>query len=277
LKLEFRSSWPYVGPVWAVLSGALAAGGWALKGENWLAIALIVFLAEVVMGAWWENLSHIARLDEEKDVTPVEMVPPPPYTRPGSLARSVWAKLNHFLSWWVSCFWPQAGPSFLTLLALGLLALLLACCVGRAIPLLLLAAGALSGLGALALRRGREPYLLEALFTVTIPWLMGHVLFALLNLASLYLALCFAVIYGALRGRGRLRGDSFLFNTAHAALVVLLWWLREPVVVGVVSALWVGQLLFHPVAGSVPEAGWLWRRSQPFVVALMLVSAWAIM
>jgi hypothetical protein len=225
-----------------------------------------------------------------------------PYTTP-------WSPLGRLIGRWRA---PSRSPDArLTLVLVPLLTLILSAVVGWQMTVLSLAAIALSLLEWRVARQGRPPRALQAGTLVGLGWLAGHTVFAPLTWTSLTVACCYAIAYqGALEldreparpGEDALSGEdrrlpwalALLYGGQGAALVLLVV-LGRPLAAtcsGLLLApqwLLLGQVASRPASAGLPDAGppdgdscslnpanAYGRRAIPFVLAAMLVAAWAV-
>jgi hypothetical protein len=123
----------------------------------------------------------------------------------------------------------------------------------------------------------------QALFEITFPWLAGHALFNSPTLASVALALAFALSYaGGLRMAQDWPG-LMRWNLGQIAAVIVLVALRQPLVAGIAGMLFFCQSIIQPglfdaetdEVEFVAAAHFL-RTVQPLLMAAMLVAAWGV-
>jgi hypothetical protein len=144
---------------------------------------------------------------------------------------------------------------------------------------------ALIGLGIVQRLRGREALAAEALARVGLSWLAAHAVFVEMGTASLVLALAFALAaWGNLRMAAGLGRGLWLLNTGQVIAVIVLIWFKQPLVAGAAGLLFFGQLAMQaslrtgegadPVTSS--RRAIVSRRAWPWLLALMLVAAWAL-
>jgi len=279
-----RPFWGWLGG-WAVLCGALASNHVHWDGETLLTLGLVLLLVEL----GWSNLWDLAvGTDWFQPVAdgwpPSEFAPMAslPYTLPTSPGGRIARGLGRFAAWWRVSFWPAAGPALLGLLGSLLLTVILGVLLPERLLPLNAALVALIGLGIAQRLRGREPLAAAALTRVGLSWLAGHVVFAEMGTASLVLALAVALAaWGSLRLVAGLGRGLWLLNTGQAIAVIVLIWLKQPLVAGAAGMLFFGQLAMQPALhyreGVDSAGGDRWsavsRRTWPWLLALMLVAA----
>ena len=276
-----RPFWGWLGG-WAVLCGALASNQLRWDGAVLLDLGLVFLLVEL----GWSNLWDLAVMTEWfrplAEHWPPERYKPVaslPYTLPGSPGGRIARGLGRFRAWWREAFWPAAGAALLGLLAALLLTVILTLLLPERLRPLSAALAALTGLGMAQRQIGREPLAAEALVRVGLSWLAGHAILAELDAASVVLALSFALAaWGGLRLAAGLRRSLWLLNTGQVIAVVVLIVLKEPIVAGVAGLLFFGQLAMQPSLryNEHAEPSAVSRRTWPWLMALMLLAAWAL-
>ena len=203
-------------------------------------------------------------------------VAPLPYTFPGSPGDRVSRWLGQLRAWWRDVLWPTCGLA-LSAIAVALpVTAVLGTLLGP--ELLLLSAGACAimqlglawegGQGSIAPGWG-------AIVTVTLPWLAGHVAFGELTLRSAGLALAFALAWGA-AWQADQPWKRTLGISAQLLAVVLLVVLHHPLAAGVLLLLLAPQLALLPWLRRGQPVSWYVRHIRPWLMAAMLVAAWAL-
>lgn len=284
LLLPSRTVVP-LGPAWAVLCGALAAGQWRWDGSKLLALVATLFVAEVLWSSWrahlvsesWSSLVHEHPLPPTSD--PVYALP---YTTPWSplgCALRRWGQVRY----WVRDVLPaQKSGSLLALIVLPPLILLLSVAISEEMLLLSIVALALVLIEWRIARHGLRYCLPQAAVEIAISWLAGHVVFAPLDLPSLVLACCFAVAYqGALGLQRTGSSDSprawslglFLGGQVAAAVAILPF---SPAAAAGIGLLLAPQLLLLgrrlATGGPIRYLG----QAAPFLMLAMALAAWAV-
>jgi hypothetical protein len=303
-----RLFWGLLG-IWSAVCGALASNQVRWTGADLLALALVLLLTELAWGSFWDLLVGIdlRRLGTGQRA-PAQ---PPragglPYTQPDSPGGRISLGLGRLASWWRGVFWPGAGPALLGSLAAVALAAVLSLLLPERVLLLNAALLALTGLGVIQRRWGRAPLAVQAMVLVGLSWLAGHAVFAEVSRPSLILALAFtAAAWGALRAAAGQRRGLWLLDGGQIIAVALLAVLKQPLAAGLAGLLLFGQLALQPalraIEGPAPRAGLrsaakqsgeapfgdpvlgpgvdpalLMRRAWPWLLAAMLVAAWAL-
>ncbi len=282
-----RPYWGWLGG-WAVLCGALASNQLAWEGESLLTLGLVLLLVELGWGNLWDLAVGTDWFRPVADGWPPESFTPLaslPYTLPASPGGRIARGLGRFAAWWRASFWPAAGPALLGLLGAALLTVVLGVLLPERLLPLNAALVALIGLGIVQRLRGREALAAEALARVGLSWLAAHAVFAEMQTASLVLALAFALAaWGNLRMAAGLGRGLWLLNTGQVIAVIVLIWFKQPLIAGAAGLLFFGQLAMQaslrtgegvdPAAAS--RRAIVSRRAWPWLLALMLVAAWAL-
>ncbi|MEJ2733827.1 MAG: hypothetical protein P8189_09725 [Anaerolineae bacterium] len=273
--------WGWIG-AWAVLCGALASNSLRWEAEALLALALTLLLAELAWGSLWDLAVGTAWFRPLAEGWPPSRAAPAaalPYTQPGSPGGRLALRLGRLAAWWRASFWPAAGPALLGLLAALILTAVLALLLPNRLRPLYAALAALGGLGVVQRRRGRDPLAAQALVRVGLSWLAGHAALSEVGVASVVLGLAFSLAaWGLLRlGAGLGRG-LWLLNGGQIVEVAVLVGVRQPVAAGVAGLLLFGQVAMQPALlyGGGLAHQTISRRSWPWLVAAMLVAAWAL-
>ena len=273
IRLQARLTNPiaWVGPTWAALCGIVASGGFVWQGKDWLRLALLILLVD---GGWGTLWAAIASTDW---ATPLrrwrnwrfgEPVAAPPYTLPDSTSDRTSHWLGQLRAWWRDVLWPTCGPA-LSAIAVALpVIVVLAALLGPELLLLSLAVLAVMQLG-LAWEG------CNAAVAVMLPWLAGHAAFDSLTPSSAGLALAFTLAWV-----GNRRADSVwrraLGVVAQLLAAALLVALRQPLAAGGLSLLLVPQLALLPWLQRGQPASWYTRHARPWLMAAMLLAAWAL-
>ena len=276
-----RPFWGWLGG-WAVLCGALASNQLRWQGEVLLDFVLVLLLVELGWGSLWDlavGTDWFRPLAEgwppSGPVSPVAL----PYTQPRSPAGRLARWLGRLGCLWREAFWPSAGAALLGLLAAALLTVVLALILPVTLRPLQAALVALLGLGVVQRRRGRQPLAAQALVRVGLGWLAGVAVFGGLGAAPVVLALAFALaVWGNLRLADGLSRGLWLLNAGQAIGVVVLLVLKQPLAAGVAGLLLFGQVAMQPSLryGDTPVHATVSRRTWPWLMATMLLAAWAL-
>jgi hypothetical protein len=279
LQARLANLTTWLSPAWAALCGVVASGGFDWEGENWLRLALLILLADGGWGTLWAAIGSTdwaTPLRRWRDWQFGERIVKPPYTLPDSPGDRVFRWFGQFRAWWRHLFWLERGSAFVTLVISVPVTIVLAALLGQNLLLLSMAALAAMQAGTIgAGGRGTPSPEWDALVGITLPWLAGHVAFGSLTPSSLALALTLVPAWGAAwrvesnRGRALAVGGQLL---ATALLIAL----GQPLAACGLALLLVPQLALLPWVKLGQTAGWYVRRTRPWLMAAMLLAAWAL-
>jgi hypothetical protein len=273
----------WMGPAWAALCGVAASNGFGWQGWDWIRLALLILLVDGGWGTLWAALGitdWATPLRRWRDWRSGEPVVTLPYTLPDSPGDRASRWLGQLHAWRRDVLWPACGPPLSAIcVALPVMAVL-AALLGPELALLSLAALAVMQLG-LAWEGGRGTVTpgWNSIVGLALPWLAGHVAFGtpigISLLGSFGLALSFALAWGA-----ALRADSSwqraLGIGAQCLAAAILVALHHPLAAGCLSLLLVPQLALSPWLRRGQPASWYVRHIWPWLMAAMLVAAWAL-
>jgi hypothetical protein len=266
--------------IWAVFCGALASNHAGWEGESLLALAMVVLLADLGWGSFFDLATGTDWLRPSVG-GPSSSLPPGrsalPYTQPDSPGGRLLRWGSRARRWWRDQFWPGAGPALLGLLAAAILIVVLALLLPQRLYPLNAVLVALTVVGVLLRWRGRGFLAGQAAVLVGLSWLAGHMTFAGAGASSLVLALGFTVAaWGILRGSQGRKAGLWLLNGGLAVAVIGLVWLKQPLAAGVVGLLLFGQMALQPSLRFGGDPARVVRRMWPWVMVAMLVAALAI-
>jgi len=283
-----RAIW--LGPAWAALCGAASSGGLGLSGQCLLHLVLALFLADPLLGNVWSILAAMdwasSPVEDERSVD----LPALPYTAPGSLSHRLLVWLKHTLTWWLAAFWPRWGAALVGLLVISILALALAAILGRGPAFLILVSFVL--LASRVFLLGRPLMggpLLRASLEMGLAWMVGYTAFHALPASQTRLAvtewlhqsweslllagLYTSAYYACLTLEERLsRGIAFLNATQISAMVLLIF-IKRPILTGIVGLMLLPQMLLQPLLRRHGDRPWYLRQTQLFVMGGMMAAA----
>lgn len=282
IRLQGRLARPFWGllGIWATLCGALASHNLGWRGEELLALALVLLLADLGWGSLWDLMVGIDWFGALRGGWPPRRpaaVARLPYTQPGSPGWRLWCRVSRAGGWWRETFWPTAGAALLGVLGAAVLTTTLSFLLPASLRQLNAALVVLVGLGAVQRRWGREPLAGEAFAQVGLGWLAGHLAFAGMTLPSFLVAMGFVLaVWGSLRlVRGR-SAALMLLNGGQVAVAAVLVAVRQPLLAAAVGALILGQVALQPGLHKGIDSAQVFRRTWPWLMAAMLVGALAL-
>lgn len=269
------------GPLWAALCGMIASGELRLDASLALTAGFALFLAGPLWGAVWQAVSMtdwFTPFSISEWATPGPWLTLLPYTAPGSPAGRLAEGLGRTRVWWRERFWPCYGTAVIELTVVLPLSLGVALIVGRPAAELTVAVWALATL-ALVVDRGAgiPPIELQAIVQGGLAWLLGHAVLGNLTWPSAAMAGAFAISYGAALALVAGRRNSLVWlNSGQGAIIVLLVAEGHPLPAVLATLLLLSQLYLQAYLHRDGDVFWYLYRSQPFVMAIMLLAALAI-
>jgi len=279
LQARLTNLTAWLGPAWASLCGVVASKGFGWQGEDGLRLALLILLVDAGWGTLWAALGNtdwaaaLQRWRSWRSARPGALLP---YTLPGSPGDRGARWLGQLRSWWHDALWPGCGRALSAIaIALPVTALLGAMLGPR---LLLLSLGALAVMQlAVAWEGGRGSVTPEwdAAIAVLLPWLAGHTVFALPTPTSAWVAFLAALAWGAAWRVASPWGRLGLVGS-HLLMAALLVGLYHPLKAGALLLLLVPQLALLPWVRLGRPASWYTRHTRPWLMAAMLIAAWAL-
>jgi hypothetical protein len=262
-----------------VLCGVVASGNFGWQGADWLRLGLLILLADGAWGTLWAAISGTdwaTPLRRWRHWQFGERITKPPYTLPDSPGDRVFRWFGQFRAWWRHLFWLDRGPALTTIAITLPITAVLAALLGPELIVISIGAIAVMQLG-LAWKGGSGGPApgWSAIVTVTLPWLAGHLAFGRLTPISGILAVILGLAWGAARrietpqGRALAAGGQLL----TAALLIAL---SHPLAACGVALLLVPQLALLSWIKHGQPADWYVRHTWPWLMAVMLVAAWAL-
>jgi hypothetical protein len=279
LQARLTSPITWLGPAWATLCGVIASGEVGWRGDDWLLLALLVLLVDAGWGTLWASLAGtnwakpLRRWRNWRFGEPAGTLP---YTLSGSPGDRASRWLGQLRAWGRDVLWPACGPALSAIVVALPVTALLAALLGTDLVLLSVGALVVMQLG-LAWEGGSGSAApgWDAAIAVALPWLAGHVAFGSLSLRSAGLALAFALAWGAAWRTDMARG-RVLEVGAHFLVAALLVALHRPLAAGCTVLLFVPQVALLPWLRRGQPASWYVRHTRPWLMAAMLVAAWAL-
>jgi hypothetical protein len=286
LQAHLTSLVNWLAPAWAAWCGAVASGGFEWQGGNWLELALLVLLVDVGWGVLWAvlgNTDWATPLHRWRDWYSDDLITALPYTLPGSPGDWVSRWLGQLRAWWRVVFWPSCGLSFTAVIIALSATMVLGVLLGKDLLLLSVAALAVMQLGVVwGGGWGVIAPKWDAVISVALPWLAGHIVFSAGRTAgwaqyasSVGLALVFALVWEAAR-RADSGWERLLGAGAQLLAVALFVALRIPLAAAGLLALLAPQLMLYPWMRRGLPASWYVRLVRPWLMAAMLLAAWAL-
>ncbi len=269
-------------PAWAALCGLFVSGAMRLDVRTLVLSVLLLLLVEPMMGGLWELVVNANAAADQQDVADAEHVTPPlwtfPYMRTGSAGHRLSTAAAGLVTRWRLRGWDTVACVVTFVFALALGSILGQAVLGVVAAVLVLAAR-------LRWQTGMAARLLQTVYDLLLPWLMGMV--ALGQIAEqgapfyrwgFVLTALYALAYVAcllLADEGQ-TSALFVLDGAQLVVLALLLSRQQTLAVWLFGLCLVGQLAAHPnlIAGG-RGAAYL-RRSAPYIMVGMLVAAIAL-
>jgi len=279
LDVTLRGSGLWLGPIWAIVCGIIASGGWKWSAASALQVALLFFLVE---GAWATLWAAAAETDwatpaREWGKSNVTVAPALPYAQPNTPGDRALRWYSHTVEWWREHLRPSIGRTASTIILCLALAVALSAVLGWPVMALSAAAVAVVQLGVIIGRgTGRPTPLLKATLEIGLVWLAAHIVFAPLTPVSVLVAIAFATAYAA--GLTLIEGGQrvTMWNAAQFAVAALLTLMRQPVAALALFFIVLPQLLLEPTvrrAAGKAAGVWFVRSTQAWLMLGMLLAA----
>lgn len=279
LDVAFRSSGLWLGPMWAIVCGMTASGGWKWTSSALLQTVLLFFLVDSAWATLWAAAveTNWAAPVKAWGKSAVTRGAPLPYTQPNAPGDRLQRWLGHTLVWQREHLQPMIGSRVSTILLCAALGAALSAVLGWPAMALSAASLALVQAGVIAARgTGRPSPALKALLEIGLAWILSHVLFGHLTVPSTVLALAFTAAYST--GLSLIEGGrrATVWNLAQVAAVALLVLMRQPVAALAVFFMLIPQLLLEPALRRGAGGVWFVRSTQAWLMLSMLVAAVSI-
>jgi hypothetical protein len=286
LDVTLRGSGLWLGPIWAIVCGIIASGGFKWNGTSLLQAALVFFLVDGAWATLWAAAAETdwatpARLWGRANIAPSRTLP---YAQPNTPGDRALRWVFHTSRWWREHLEPSIGSAASTIILCVALGVALSAVLGWPAMALSAAAAAIVQLGVVVGRgTGRPLPALKATLEIGLAWLLAHIIFAPLTLPSALLAFAFAAAYAA--GVSLIEGgrQAAAWNAAQFAVAGLLVLMRVPVAALVVFFMTIPQLLLEPAlrrshTSPTTEASGIWfvRSTQAWLMTAMFIAALAI-
>jgi len=275
VALDFRPARPLtlLGPIWAVLCGAIATGGLIFHTQWLLKLILLFLLCDALLGAWralWLHADWRTALPRNLASARIwlSLSGDAPTNLVGRLSRAVAERVRLVRT----VIWPLIDSEISGMLVAGILALCISIVLGL-VPTILTALALVLALieGQLSIERGMG---LRAIFEITLPWFIAQSAFDYFSWMSLVYAALFTLVYLALLGLATVRKGKWhwLSNAAQATLVLLLIASNTPAGAGIVALGLLAQVLWQSRYRMDRDGRTYAQRVQSYILVGMLVA-----
>jgi hypothetical protein len=269
LSAQWRRGGAWLGPAWAVICGLIATASFRWESGAVVTALVALIVAEGLWATFWAAVAEtdwsapLGRWRTWQDGQPVK---PLPYAQPGSSAERFAIVLGQFRDWAARDLLPGYGSALASIVVAPFIALILSAILGAPAILLCILAISLPQL-ALAFCRsnGRPSVLLHSMVQITLPVLLGFVLYKQVSTEIVIIAFGFGLTYA---GMVAARPATLFWNLGQAIVLILLIATRHSVGAFIFAALWLPQFLMQ----SQPSP----RHAQWWLMASMIVAAISI-
>lgn len=279
VALDFRPVRPLtmLGPAWAALCGALAAGALVWSSQALLNVILLLLLCDALLGAWrarWLEADWRHTLPHNLARAQVWLA------LPDDPAASLFARLNRWVSRRIrfsrTVLWPLMDSEMIGMLMAGLLAVCVAVVLGTNVALLTGAALLLALIEGQV--RTRLQVVLRASFEITLPWLIAESAFGYFSWLSLVFAALFTLVYLALLDLSSTRKERRLLvsNLTQLVVVALLIAMHVPAAAGIAALGLLAQVLWQTRFRLDRDGRTYAQHIQSYVLVAMLVTGLAL-
>jgi len=219
-----------IGPIWALLAGALASGALTWQFQELIRLLVLACLVDLIWGGLWLTLTTPEQGDWAEEGERPRFRPSLPYARPGSPVALLWGEAGNDHP--LTLLWRSGMPALLVMLVIS-------AWLGSKAMLASLLAVVLCLIGwATAWLRGRPDAWAQAALTVGLPWGLGFWSHAPMTLTSLGALLVWTLWQRA--ALGITRGERLMWGLlvlAQGAAVALLVWVQKPLWAAIMAIL----------------------------------------
>jgi hypothetical protein len=279
LDVTWRSSGLWLGPLWAIVCGIVASGGWKWTGATILQAVLLFLLIDLAWASLWAAAVETdwATPAQQWGKSPGVLTFSLPYMQINAPGGRLQRWLAHTLEWWREHLGPAIGSRVSTIVLCLALCAALSAVLGWTAMAISAAGLAVVQAGVIAARgTGRPNPALKATLEIGLAWVISHVILAPLTAPSVVLALAFAAAYAT--GLALIEGGrrATVWNAAQFAAAAMLVLMRQPVAALAVFFMVIPQLLLEPALRRGVGGAWFVRSAQAWLMLAMFVAAVSI-
>lgn len=272
--LDLRPTRPltFLGPIWAVICGALASGGLTLKGQTLIYIIFLFLLCDPLLGAWrsewmqteWRDawrraITNMPAWFSASDATDFILV-------------RIFRQIGRRLTYIRQVAFPLIDSEITGMATAGGLALCVASVLGQ-MPFVLTIAAMVVALieGQLSTQRGT---ILRALYEIAFPWLIASSAFGPFSWLGVAFVILFTLVYRALIGLGNRQLQWMIWsNGLQLFAVILLYLSNAPIAAGIAALGLLAQFLWQARYRSDHDGRTYAQRVQSYILIIMILSA----
>jgi hypothetical protein len=270
--LDLRPTRPLtnLGPIWAVVCGALASGGLTLKGQTLIFIIFLFLLCDPLLGAWravwmqgdWRDSLRRALANM-----------PTWYSTTDAASRSPLRgfQVGRRLTYARQVILPLIDSEVTGMATAGGLAICVASVLGQT-PLVLTIVAMLIALveGPVSSERGT---ILRALYEIAFPWLIALCAFGSFSWLGIAFVVLFTLVYRALIGLGARQMQWMGWSNGLQLLAMLLLFLSNaPIAAGIAALALLAQVLWQARFRVDHDGRAYAQRIQSYVLVVMVLS-----
>lgn len=277
-RLSLTSPLSWSAPLWFYVCGVAAASGWSWDASSWRRFFLGLLLVGPLLGTTWSGSGEI-RIGRKlfkgaRSLPGQPKVSCLPYTIPGSPGDQLAAWVSSVAAWWQQVgHW--LGRSVLHLVLGTVFSIAVAATLSQRGLALTAVFLLMAWIRALAGGPGSS-----GVVSISLPlcfaWLIGHVIYAPLNPASLVVAVCFALVCYGCSASGPASADLRWQLVPQVVGVACLVAIRQPVGAALLSLFASAHVLWAPLLQTREGISKYAGAVQIPVAVGMLVAALAI-
>jgi len=273
--LDLRPARPltFLGPLWATLCGALAAGGLIYHDQWLLKLILLMVLCDALLGAWralWLHADWRTALPHNIANARLWLMPPT-YT-PSALPQRLARALSQRIRFVRIVIWPLIDSEIIGMIIAGVMAVCIAVVLGL-VPTLLTALALVIALieGQQSPERGVE---WRGVYEIALPWFIAQSAFGYFSWLSLVFVVLFTLIYRALLAIASARKPRWMSvaNVAQLVVILILIATNTPAGAGIIALGLLAQVLWQTRYRVDRDGRAYAQRVQSYLLVEMLIA-----
>ncbi len=272
--LDLRPARPltFLGPLWATLCGALAAGGVIYHDQWLLKLILLIVLCDALLGAWRALWLHADwRTALPHNIANARLWLMPPTYAPSALPQRLARAISYRIRFARFVIWPLIDSEIIGMILAGVMAVCLAVVLGL-VPTILTALALV-----IALIEGQSPERgveLRGVYEIALPWLIAQSAFGYFSGLALAFVVLFTLIYRALFAIASSRETRWMSiaNVAQLVVILILMATNTPAGAGIIALGLLAQVLWQ-IRYRVDRDGRAYaQRVQSYLLVEMLIA-----